>query len=251
MEISYPTPALVPQLQTLWQLAFGDEEAFLHSFFAQVYRPERCRCAVIDGQAAAVLYWFDVEARGRKLAYLYAVATHPDLRRRGFCRALMEDTHALLTQLGYDGVLLLPAEAWLRPMYREMGYRDCCTVSQFSCTAGAPVPIRVIGPEEYARLRRNYLPDGGVIQEGKNLNMLSLLAETYAGGDFILAAAPEGEQLNGLELLGNRAAAPGILAALGYAAGTFRTPGGGTPFAMFRPLTEAVPAPTYFGLAFD
>lgn len=251
MEISRPTAALEPQLQKLWQLAFGDAEAFIQDFFTQVFCPERCRCVLADGQAAAALYWFDEEYQGRKLAYLYAVATHPDYRRRGLCRALMEDTHDLLARLNYDGALLLPAEDWLRPMYREMGYRDCCTVSQFSCAAGSPIPIRVIGQEEYAKLRRKYLPEGGVIQEGKNLDLLSLLADTYAGADFVLAAARDEDRLNGLELLGNPAAAPGILASLGYAEGTFRTPGGDFPFAMFLPLKEAVPAPAYFGLAFD
>lgn len=251
MEIDYPVPQLEPQLQRLWRLAFGDEESFIQCFFNQVYRPERCRCVLVDGQAAAVLYWFDGECRGRKLAYLYAVATHPDFRRRGLCRLLMEDTHDHLTKLGYDGTLLLPAEEWLRPMYQKMGYQDCCTVSQFSCTAGTPVPIREVGPQEYARLRRKYLPEGSVIQEGKNLELLALLANTYAGADFLLAAAPEEGHLNGLELLGNSAAAPGILAALGHNTGTFRTPGKDTPFAMFRPLRDAVPTPTYFGLAFD
>ncbi|MGN0977067.1 MAG: GNAT family N-acetyltransferase [Faecousia sp.] len=251
MEISCPTPGLEPQLQRLWQLAFGDEESFIQDYFTQVYRPEYCRCVLADGQAAAALYWFDEEYQGRKLAYLYAVATHPGFRRRGLCRALMEDTHALLTQLHYDGALLLPAEDWLRPMYREMGYRDCCKVSQFSCAAGAPVPIRAIGQEEYAKLRRKYLPEGGVVQEGKNLELLSLLADTYAGADFVLAAARDEERLNCLELLGNPSSAPGILASLGYTAGTFRTPGSDIPFAMFRPLKEAFPVPTYFGLAFD
>lgn len=251
MEIDFPTAQLEPQLQKLWQLAFGDEDQFIRDFFSGVYRPDRCRCLLAEGQAAAALYWFDGECRGRRLAYLYAVATHPDCRRRGFCRALMADTHDLLARLGYDGTLLLPAEDWLRPMYREMGYRDCCAVSQFSCSAGTPVPIRSVEKEEYAALRRKYLPEGGVIQEGKNLELLALLGNTYAGADFVLAAAPDEDRLNGLELLGNPAAAPGILAALGYAAGTFRTPGSGTPFAMFRPLKENVPAPTYFGLAFD
>ena len=251
MEIDYPTPTLEPQLQRLWQLAFGDEESFIRDFFSQVYRPERCRCVLVDGQAAAALYWFDGECRGRRLAYLYAVATHPDFRRQGLCRALMADTHSLLTKLGYDGALLQPAEAWLRPMYQKMGYRNCCTVSQFSCTAGTPIPIQAVEPREYAHLRRKYLPEGGVIQEGNNLNLLALMADTYAGMDFVLAAAPEEGQLNCLELLGNRAAAPGILAALGYDIGTFRAPGNDVPFAMFRPLREAVPAPTYFGLSFD
>ena len=35
MEIDYPTPTLEPQLQRLWQLAFGDEESFIRDFFSQ------------------------------------------------------------------------------------------------------------------------------------------------------------------------------------------------------------------------
>jgi hypothetical protein len=59
----------------------------------------------------------------------------------------------------------------------------------------------------------------------------------------------DGEKLLGLELLGNTDAAPGIVAALGCKEGRFRIPGG-TPFAMYRPLSD-ISAPTYFGLAFD
>lgn len=251
MEIDFPAPGLEPQLQRLWQLSFGDEEAFVSLFFTKIYSPDHCRCVLEDGQAAAALYWFDCECRGWKLAYLYAVATHPAFRRRGLCRTLMEDTHNLLTRQGYDGALLFPAEDGLRRMYRQMGYGDCCKVSQFTCHAGTPVPIRAVNQGEYARLRRQLLPEGGVLQEEKNLDFLALQAETYAGLDFILAAAPDGEQLNGLELLGNRAAAPGILASLGYNEGTFRAPGTDIPFAMFRPLRENAPPPSYFGLAFD
>ena len=55
----------------------------------------------------------------------------------------------------------------------------------------------------------------------------------------------------GAELLGNAAAAPGILGALGFPRGRFRTPGGDLPGAMFRPLRENVKAPGYFGLVFE
>ena len=107
--------------------------------------------------------------------------------------------------------------------------------------------MRQVLPSEYAALRRRYLPKGGVVQENGAVEYLAAGAQLYAGADFLLAE----EDGFGLELLGNRAAAPGILAALGYDIGTFRTPGNDVPFAMFRPLREAVPAPTYFGLSFD
>lgn len=241
----------INQLRRLWQLAFGDSEDFIGLFFDTAFSPERCQYLDVDGQIAAALYWLDAACQGQRFAYIYAVATHPDFRNRGLCRKLMIKTHEVLTQKGYDGALLMPADAGLRRMYTKMGYRDCGTVSEFSCAAGKAVPVRSVGKDEYARLRREYLPEGGVIQEGENLAYLAAFARFYAGDDFVLAAAPIGNQLHGIELLGRRDAAPGILAALGCAEGTFRTPGEEKPFAMFHPLTADAVAPAYFGLAFD
>ena len=238
-------------LKNLWRLAFGDSEAFIDCFFSTAYAPERCQSITLEGRLAAALYWLDASFQGQKFAYLYAVATHPDFRSRGLCRDLMADTHAHLAQLGYDGTLLMPAEAGLRQMYRKMGYQDCCTVSEFSCTAAEPLPLRSIGLAEYARLRREFLPENSAVQEGVSLAFLASYARFYAGADFLLAAAPEDSTLRGIELLGNRDAAPGILAALGYPQGTFRTPGEELPFAMFRPLTDEAQAPGYLGLVFD
>lgn len=252
MKCEYPADGQIGQLRRLWQLAFGDSEAFLDQFYSTAYAPVRCRCITLDGQIAAALYWFDTGCAGQKYAYLYAVATHPGFRNRGLCRKLMEDTHALLAGKGYDGILLKPDGAALRAMYAKMGYRDCGAVSEFDCTAAdVSIPLRAIGGEEYACLRRSFLPAGGVLQEGENLSYLAAYATLYAGEDFLLAAAADGEQLHGIELLGNTNAAPGILTALGYSRGRFRAPGGDIPFAMFRPLHPDATAPEYFGLAFD
>ena len=244
MVIEFPANARIPALRQLWKLAFGDEEAFLDKFFSTAYSPERCRCVTEGETVTAALYWFDTECGGRKFAYLYAVATHPEYRNQGLCRQLMGDTYAILAAQGYDGVLLVPQEAALRKMYASMGYRDCTAVTEVSCAAaGEPAALRPVSGAEYARLRRQYLPAGGVIQEGANIAFLERTAALYAGEDFLLA--------DGMELLGNTAKAPSILTALGRAEGTFRTPDGDVPFAMFLPLKDNVPAPAYFGLAFD
>lgn len=84
MEIDYPTGAQGPQLRTLWQLSFGDSEEFIAGFFASGYCPRRCGARRKTGTSPPPLYWFDAEFRGQKFAYLYAVATHPDFRNRGF-----------------------------------------------------------------------------------------------------------------------------------------------------------------------
>ena len=247
MVIDFPKQAQIPGLRQLWKLAFGDTDAFLDTFFDTAYAARRCRCIPEGDTVAAALYWFDCECEGRKLAYLYAVATHPDHRGRGLCRRLMQDTHSHLARQGYDGALLVPQDGALRKMYAAMGYRDATGISEFSCAAAAPVPLLPVDAGTYGKLRRQYLPKGGVVQEGENLAFLARSAELYAGEDLLLAVSG-GEVL---ELLGNAEKAPGILGALGLPEGKFRTPGDDLPFAMFLPLKEDAPAPAYFGLAFD
>lgn len=251
MRPEYPAPGAQPKLKSLWQLAFGDSEETIEQFFAAAYDPQRCRCIPDGEEIAAALYWLDCEAEGQKLAYIYAVATHPDYRGRGLCRTLMEDTHRLLADRGYAGAVLMPAGEALRQMYGKLGYRDFGGLTEFYCTAGEAIPVRRIGKAEYAALRREFLPGGGVIQEGPGLDYLETYARFYAGADFLLAAVPEGEGLIGLELLGTGEAAPGILTALGCAWGKFRAPGTDIPFGMFLALKTGAQNPTYLGHAFN
>lgn len=238
-------------LKKLWAKAFGDSEEAIDCFFSTGYAPERCRYLEEDGGVTAALYWMDAECKGRKFAYIYGVATDPEHRGEGLCRKLMGKTHEVLQKQGYAGAVLMPAETGLRQMYAKLGYRECSTISEFDCKAGTAEEVRSVDREEYARLRREYLPEGGLIQEKENLAYLQTYAALYAGKDFVLAAVHGDNKLFGMELLGNTAAAPGILKAMGYEEGTFRTPGEGTAFGMAISLDDSVELPTYLGLAFD
>ena len=242
---------MIKELTNLWHLAFGDGEEFIDLFFRTAYDPEKCLYLTEEDQISAALYWLDCEFQGQKQAYIYAVATHPDHRGKGLCRQLMEKTHEVLKQQGYTAALLRPADEGLRRMYRKMGYRTATCVAEFTCTAGTSIPLREIGATEYGILRRQFLPEGGVIQEGTSLPYLASYAKFYAGTDFLLTGNIYDGTFVGMELLGNHEAAPGILAALGMEQGSFRCPGGQIPFGMFLPLTESAAEPSYLGLVFD
>lgn len=249
MNIDYPARAQIPALRSLWKKAFGDTDAFLDLFFSTAYAENRCRCITLQGQVAAALYWFDCHGEDGTYAYIYAVATDRAFRGQGLCRMLMENTHDLLKEQGYAGTVLVPGEPGLFDMYEKMGYADLSGAETLSVTAGTPVPLRQVTKEEYAAARRALLPPGGIVQEGENLRFLESYAKLYAGNGFVLAAVTEEAHLQCTELLGDRTAAPGIVAALGMQAGTFRVPGENR-FSMYLPLKDA-PAPGYFGLAFD
>lgn len=253
MNPHYPDISHIHALRALWQEAFGDSDAFLDGFFRTGFSPRRCRCIVEDGSAKCALYWFDCTMGPHRYAYLYAVATAKNAQHRGLCTALMKDTHSLLKNLGYAGVILVPGEAELFRFYEKQGYRVCCTVGETRCTAipGESKPIaQDISTPEYAALRRRMLPAGGVVQEGAALEFLSGFARFVRGDHFLMACTVEGRTLICHELLG--AADPGaVIFADGCTEGRFRTPGAGRDFAMFLPLCPNATAPGYFGLALD
>lgn len=252
MRFDFPSPSQIRELRALWQQAFGDGEDYLDAFFSLCFSPARSRCALRDGAVVSALYWFDFTCRGQKMAYLYAVATREDCRHQGLCRALLEDTRRILEKQGYCAALLCPENAELARMYARFGYQPVCKIDEFTETASPrPVSLRRVFPKEYGLLRLKFLPAGSAQPEKSFLKLLARDAALYAGEDFLLAARQQGNTLFALELLGNREAAPGILAALRCPQGTFRTPGRTRDFAMFLPLIPGALPPAYFGLALD
>lgn len=233
MIIKQPATTDIPALRDLWKQAFGDTDAFLDIFFSTGFSFDRCRCLTVNGTLASGLYWFDCALGKEKLAYIYAVATGEAFQRQGLCAALMEDTHRHLKDLGYDGAILVPGTEDLRRYYRRFGYENFGGIRQKTVSTDA---LRAIDKQEYARLRRQYLPEGGVVQEGETLDFFAAFAKFYAGEGFVLAVTEENA-----ELLGNAPEGKDLCV---------RTPGD-TPFAMYLPLEEHTEKPTYFGIALD
>lgn len=251
MIIDAPRADDLPHLRKLWTEAFGDSEKFWRDFIGAVRPLVRCRCLWEEETLAAALYWFDCSWEDKPMAYLYGVATAKAFRGRGLCRTLMEDTHAFLKAQGYHGVILVPGGPELFEMYGKMGYSTCFHIREFTCQAGEAIPLRQLDGEEYARLRRQYLPAGGVVQEGETIVLLDAQCQFYAADDCLVVCSSENGKLMAAELLGNEKAAPGILGALGCKEGRFRTPGTGRAFAMYHPLSDDPAVPGYFGLAMD
>lgn len=257
MTIDRPLLDDIPALRALWREAFSDGDVFLNIFFESAFSLSRASVAREGREILGALYWFDCELWGEKYAYIYAVATTEKHRGKGVCAALMSATHEHLSALGYVGAILVPGEPSLFKFYEKMGYKTFGAVKKLTVRASdTPCKIEKIGKEEYAAFRRKYLPEGGVLQEGVNLDFLARIASLYRGEDFVLAAYAEGDILVGLELLGNSSPKRigGIISSLGLSRGVVRTAGNDTPFAMcimLGDVAEHLPKPKYFGLAFD
>lgn len=255
IEMQAPTPFYYSQLRALWKDAFGDTDAFLDTFAATAFSPNRCRCMIKDKEVLSVLYWFDCSFQEKPIAYIYAVATKKAYQGQGLCRQLMENTHQHLHMLGYEGAILVPGSDTLFAFYEKIGYQTCAYLDEIHavCTNNKETafPIRKLEKEAYQKLRRQFLPADAVLQEKENLDFLETQAQFFSGDDFLLAACIEAPVLKGFELLGNTAQINNILQALHCLEGTFRTPGTEIPFAMYYPLGQSFHHPKYFAFAFD
>ena len=234
-------------LRRLWKTVFGDSDAFLDSFFTIAYSPERCKFYQQDGEAICALYWFDCGYEGGKLAYIYAVATHPDHRGKGLASQLIAETHAHLKALGYAGAVLKPADG-LFPFYRRLGYQTSGYIRRFSAQAGEPIPLRRLSPEAYGTLRQAFLPENAVVQEGTTLEFLHSFAEFYASEEGLFCLYREEPVF--FEFLGNPDSVPGILGALGISEAELPTFGSEIPYTMWHPL-NCTKMPGYLGITLE
>ena len=241
IELRHPHSGEEIKLRELFTEAFGDED-FTALFFAKGYSPSRCLGA-FDGELLAALHWFDCTLMGEKAAYLYGIASFRAQRGRGIGSELIRGAVEKLQELGYRQILLVPAGESLFRYYERFGFRPVSTIREMEIGAGEVLPIRRLTVSEYAAARRKLLPERALLQEGPCLELLSGYAEFYAAGETI--AAVTGDMV--WELLGDEAAAPGMIAALGLKSATVRMPGPGRPFAMALDGSEDI----YLGLALD
>ena len=236
------------KLKSLWKTVFGDPDFFIDNFFKIAYSPERCRYIEENGQILSALYWFDCAYEGGKLAYIYAVATHPDYRGKGLASNLIRDTHDYLKSEGYAGAVLKPANG-LFPFYERLGYVTSGHIRRFSASASKlPIQLKALSPREYGLLRKSYLPKNAVIQEGVTLEFLHTFANFYAAEDALICVSPEETFI--FEYLGNPDSAPGILATLGIESANIPTCGETIPFTMYYPL-NCTKIPGYLGITLE
>lgn len=236
-------------LTALWEQAFGDGRAYIDAFFETGFSPERSRTAVIGGEIAGMLYWFDCVLGEKTLAYIYAVATDARFRGRGIATGLMENVHVVLRKQGYAGAVLSPGSEPLFRFYKRLGYKTAGYRREERCSAGSRIPVREIGQAEYAALRRKLLPEHGIRQEDASLRFLHRFVRFYGGVDFC-AAVSRGESFFP-EFLGDPEGIPGLLASLGIPEATVRMPGSDVPCAMVKWFDCRGGGELYLGFPFD
>ncbi len=273
-------PEDIPRQRVLWNLAFGDDGAYVDNFYQNYYCPERVLVLEEDGIIQSMTAWFDTmfdtaDGNRWKAGYLYAVATHPDTRGKGYAGMLLNYADFYLKEEAHcQAVTTVPAEESLHRFFAANGFRECFT---HRCVVMNPVKNNKIGsleslsPAQYGELREKLLEgrmhiaypfdaleyqagccriSGGGLYLIQKDGPVILCAEGMADGQLLIK-----------ELLGSEQDCKAVLEelsdALPICCGTVRMPGEEIYFGMLKWLYPGLEKSwdwskrAYMGLAFD
>ncbi len=110
------------QCKKLYQTAFEDDIQFTNLLFDSCF--ENCCYYLTEGETVvSMLFAFDVFIEGNKGKYIYAVATNPQYRFKGYMRKLFLDTEKKLTD-EYSFFCLRPMSEGLFDFYAKLGFEE-------------------------------------------------------------------------------------------------------------------------------
>ena len=108
-------------LKQLWEVVFGDTREVTNAFFENAFFPDGCFYESADGKAVSALYLLPVTLGDKKGFYLYAAATMPANRGKGYMAKLIKEALRYAKTVA-DFVYLCPAEQSLYDYYRRFGF---------------------------------------------------------------------------------------------------------------------------------
>ncbi len=111
-------------LAALWQTCFGDEDAFIHSFLTRHYYPDCTFVQRETGRIVSMCFVIPCHTVLGPTAYLYAIATDPNFRGRGYASTLVQRALTTAREHGFTAAMLIPADDGLKGFYQRLGFID-------------------------------------------------------------------------------------------------------------------------------
>ena len=130
LEMRPGRPEEVPAQKTLWKAAFGDEDRYIDWFYECCGASADVLEVVEEGRLASMLALLPqtLTLPGGGTAsgwYIYALATDPGARSKGYGRQLLRFVDGYLAERGADCVTTVPAEPSLFKFFGTVGFAPC------------------------------------------------------------------------------------------------------------------------------
>ena len=168
IEIRQPKQEEVLRQKEVWQACFGDGEAFLDLVSQNYYGPKLTVVLLEVGQLSSMTVLLPMELRRPdgdrgQGGYVYALATDPAARKKGFARFVLRYADFYLKEQGKEAIFLVPASPSLHRFFQTAEYQECFATRKVELLRGqlsapeAGDSIVPVGAETYNALRDTLL----------------------------------------------------------------------------------------------
>ena len=232
----------VSACRELFELAFGDGNRAFGDLFFDTYAPECLRVIEKDGALKSMLfsipYGMQTEKGSVCARYLYAVATAPEARGRGYAGELLRRE----IELG-EPVFLRPSSPSLFDFYAKIGFMPFSPVLEQNGVAYTPEVTKTdsfsagfheLSSMEYLTQRRRFLKAPFTEPQERFLAVHRSYGGAVGDGErFVALFERRGKEVFFKEWLGDVSLVPVVAAWLGAATYRVRTySASGTPFGV-------------------
>ena len=226
--IRYGSRKDIPGLKQLWKESFGDEDAYIDSFFEMLYQDSSVLLEEKDGMLLGASFFLPgrifTKQGWQTIRYVYALAVYPEYRGQKIASRLLDEAAdryktPLITEPADQGL----ADRFYAPYgFKHCFFLDYTRISDTDHTAGGTLSgsgkmalaaqsldnenissrkvewkISSIDAEEYFKLREKYFCKNGFVEWPLEHIKFALCEHRKQGGDAILV---QGDGREGLVL---------------------------------------------------
>ena len=125
--ITYATTTHKPALKALWEICFEDSEKFINFYFDCIYQNENSLIFLDEKNIPIAFlqiipYQLKLGKTVYNAGYISGAMTHPEHRKKGYMRQLMNVAFSEMKKLNYTFTFLIPQEERLFDFYTKLGY---------------------------------------------------------------------------------------------------------------------------------
>lgn len=283
------------ELAEIWQTCFDEPARPARYFLNNDFRPENCLVYRVGNKTASVVYLLPVKVASKdgplQAHYIYAAATLPQYRGRGFMAALLAGAALVGAKRGDQYSVVLPATKELYPLYQKSDYlpffqvrnvslsiEELCSVAESGRIARTAIDCHVLNTLRNTQLSGKA---GSVLWSDEGFAFAAGMGGVY--GDRLVASLTDGRPAYALcrrldkdtcavqEIMADLKSLPDLAANMMEAvpaetyrfrlqsdSGLFTAEGETVPFGMIKPIGGASMQPiqppdgsAYLGLSLD
>lgn len=209
-QVVYANELDFEQLHKIWHTCFGDSRDYIENYLQKRFMPENMFVIHEDGKPVAMAsflpMYLAVNGEKRNARYVYAVATLPEYRRRGFATKLIK----YAAEKYREPLILLPENESLKAYYSTLGFQEAFLlpyhqkeVTLVSEKDISNEPKEQLGiwqadipaPELYKQLRDSYFEQEGYVEWDEEAIAYAIRENDVCGGRTLVLSktVPSGE----------------------------------------------------------